>query len=231
MQTDDAPAIGIRLGLVEPCALSRDLMACAFSFQPDLEVQFAGSGIHELPGDMRMHDVDVLVLTLSFHGRLEPPATLLAPYRSVYPHARTVVLSDTRVYTTISALLRWGIDGYLIWDTIRLVELIDAVRTVAEGSLVLCPTAREILYRDGFNGPRLSAKELEVVRALAAARDYSRKEAAAMINVGYKTFNVHVRNILAKLGTYGGGPAIVERCRELGLIDPQLTPPSSLLHH
>ena len=123
------------------------------------------------------------------------------------------------MYTTITSLIQWGIDCYLIWDTIRLADMVDSIRAVNEGSLVVCPAAREIIYRDSFSAPRLTATELEVVNALACAHEYSRKEAAVLLSMCYKTFNVHMRNIAMKLEMCGGAQPIVMRCQELGLID------------
>ena len=123
------------------------------------------------------------------------------------------------MYTTITSLIRWGIDCYLIWDTIRLADMVDSIRAVNEGSLVVCPAAKEIIYRDSFNAPQLTATELEVVNALACAHEYSRKEAAVLLSMCYKTFNVHMRNIAMKLEMCGGAQPIVMRCQELGLID------------
>lgn len=209
----------IQLGLVEPHELSRDLLVCAFASQPDMEIVFTTAGIEDLTWSEPVTDLQVLLLRMSFAGVVAQPAALLEPWRRFCPSAHIVVLSESRVYTTITALLRWGIDGYLIWDTVRLSKVLDVVRAVNEGSLVLCPEAKDVLYCETFDAPRLTATELEVVCALTAAHEYSRKEAALTLHMCYKTFNVHMRNIATKLGIYGGAQTVVERCRELGFID------------
>lgn len=209
----------IRLGIVEPCVLNRDLLVCAFSSQSDMEVIFAAHRIEDLPSDDASLEVQVLLLRMSFAGVVGQPVALLGPWRRFFPNVHIVVLSESRVFTTITSLLRWGVDGYMVWDTVQLDEVLDGIRAVNEGSLVVCSEAQGVLYRDSFNTPRLTATELEVVCALTAAHEYSRKEAAAILNMSYKTFNVHMRNIALKLDIYGGSQSVVERCRELGFID------------
>lgn len=208
----------IKLGLVEPCILSRDLLVCAFASQPDMEIVFVTAEMEDLPKGELATEVEVLLFRMSFTGMVVKPATMLEPWRRMFPTSHTVVLTESRVFTTITSLLRLGIDGYLIWDTVRLSEVLDAIRAVTEGSLVVCPEAKGVLYCDSFDVPRLTATELEVVCALTAAHEYSRKEAAMLLNMCYKTFNVHMRNIAIKLGIYSGAQTVVERCRQLGFI-------------
>lgn len=209
----------IKLGLVEPCTLNCDLVSSALSTQPDMDIVFTSSGVGDLPNNAGSRDIRLLLLSVSFRGVMTPPAMLLEGWRRIFPFAHFVVISDCRVYTTITSLIRWGIDGYLIWDTIHLADMVDSIRAVNEGSLVVCPVAKEIIYHDSFSAPRLTATELEVVNALACSQEYSRKEAATLLGMCYKTFNVHMRNIAVKLEMCGGAQSIVMRCRELGLVD------------
>ena len=209
----------VKIGIVEPQPMTRYLLSSSLSNVPDMDIVFSSSGISDLPSDDSRRDIKILLLSVSFRGVMSQPELLVDTWRNIFPYACFVVMSDSRVYTTITSLLRSGIDCYLIWDTIHFADFIDSIRAVNEGSLVLCPAAKEIIYCDSFNAPRLTATELEVVNALTCANEYSRKEAAVLLAMCYKTFNVHMRNIAIKLDMCGGAQSIVERCRELGVVE------------
>ena len=67
----------INLGLVEPCALNRDLVCSALLTQPDMDVVFTSSSIDDLPSDAGSRDIRTLLLSMSFRGVLTLPTMLL----------------------------------------------------------------------------------------------------------------------------------------------------------
>jgi DNA-binding NarL/FixJ family response regulator len=83
-------------------------------------------------------------------------------------------------------------------------DLIDAIRTVAEGRMFLSSTTQGALMRqwleDGRTGPRddLTPRELEVVKLIAEA--YTNRQIAEALNLSEKTVESHRGNLLAKLG-------------------------------
>ena len=83
-------------------------------------------------------------------------------------------------------------------------DLIDAIRTVAEGRMFLSSTTQGALMRqwleDGRTGPRdeLTPRELEVVKLIAEA--YTNRQIAEALHLAEKTVESHRANVLGKLG-------------------------------
>ncbi len=83
-------------------------------------------------------------------------------------------------------------------------DLIDAIRTVANGRTFLSSRTQGALMRqwleDGHTGPRddLTPRELEVVKLIAEA--YTNRQIAEALTLSEKTVESHRGNVLAKLG-------------------------------
>jgi len=83
-------------------------------------------------------------------------------------------------------------------------DLIDAIRTVAEGRTFLSSRTQGALMRqwldDGRTSPRdeLTPRELEVVKLIAEA--YTNRQIAEALSLSEKTVESHRGNVLAKLG-------------------------------
>ena len=83
-------------------------------------------------------------------------------------------------------------------------DLIDAIRTVADGRTFLSSRTQGALMRqwleEGRPGPRdeLTPRELEVVKLIAEA--YTNRQIAEALTLSEKTVESHRGNVLAKLG-------------------------------
>ena len=82
-------------------------------------------------------------------------------------------------------------------------DLIEAVRTVADGRTFLSGEAQQTLarrWREGKTVPAdpLTPRELEVVKLIAEA--YTNRQIATTLNLAEKTVESHRANVLTKLG-------------------------------
>jgi NarL family two-component system response regulator LiaR len=113
--------------------------------------------------------------------------------------ALTSFATDDKVFPAIRA----GAAGYLLKEA-EPSEVAEAIRKVARGEPILHPSVAERLMREvaaSVPTPHrtdLTARELEVLRLLAAGR--SNREIASELDVAEKTVKTHVSNILMKLG-------------------------------
>jgi len=142
-------------------------------------------------------EADVVLLDLELPGmsgidaiaRVGKPALVLTAYAS-----------DEQ----IEAVLRAGARGYLLKGA-ALDEIERAIRAVADGQTYLDPkVASRVVALSG--APRLSAREREVLRLVAAGR--SNKEIAAALHIAERTVKFHVTAIFNKLGAENRAQAV-----------------------
>jgi DNA-binding NarL/FixJ family response regulator len=104
----------------------------------------------------------------------------------------------------IEAVLRAGARGYLLKGA-AVDEIERAIRAVASGQTYLDPkVASRLVALSG--APRLSAREREVLRLVAAGR--SNKEIASALDVAERTVKFHVTSIFNKLGAENRAQAV-----------------------
>jgi DNA-binding NarL/FixJ family response regulator len=122
------------------------------------------------------------------------------------PNTKILVLSAHDDDEYILALMEAGISGYLL-KTAQANELVEAVRSVAQGKIVLHPeiamkVARLWARRQTLGGQevssRLSPRETEVLRL--AAKGLPAKAIADNLGISVRTVNGHLDSIFNKLG-------------------------------
>lgn len=133
--------------------------------------------------------------------------------RELDGNAHIVVLTtydgDEDIYRAIKA----GAKAYLLKDTAR-DALVDCVRKVHAGETYLpAPLAAKLAER--VSGEALSAREIEVLRRLAAGK--SNKEIGAELFISEGTVKTHVKSIFSKLDVVSRTEAVATATRR-GLI-------------
>jgi len=99
--------------------------------------------------------------------------------------------------------LEAGASGYVLKRAAD-TDLIDAIRTVADGRMFLSDRTQQALMKQWLENGRseppdaLTPRELEVVKLIAEA--YTNRQIADALKVAEKTVESHRGNVLAKLG-------------------------------
>ncbi|MFD6447338.1 response regulator [Promicromonospora sp. NPDC060204] len=183
--------------------------------QPDMRVVHETSTAEEL---LRWLDgpgrADVVLLDLRFGdtrmGGAEATGSI------VRRHATAVLVVTT--YGTdadILAAVEAGATGYLLKDA-PTEELARAIRSAAAGEVALgAGVQRRLLGRVRAPGETLSARELEVLRLVAAGR--SNDAVARELFVSVATVKSHLAHINTKLGTQSRTEAVAA-ARERGML-------------
>jgi DNA-binding NarL/FixJ family response regulator len=115
---------------------------------------------------------------------------------------RVVVLTSVSDPADVGPAMRAGAAGFLYKD-VDPEALVQAVRAVHGGQVLLAPEAAEAMLASPGNGPApgpvpLTEREREVLALIAAGR--SNREIARSLAVAEKTVKTHVSNVLMKLG-------------------------------
>jgi len=167
------------------------------------EADEVGAAI-ELIGE-RQPDVVLLDVHLPDGGG----QAVIAGVQVNHPDIRFLALSVSDAPEDVIAVIRAGARGY-VTKAISGVDLVDAVRRVAEGDAVFSPRLAGFVLDAFASMPegtpmplidpdldQLSSREREVLRLIA--RGYTYKEVAKELSIAVKTVETHVSAVLRKL--------------------------------
>ena len=136
----------------------------------------------------------------------------------------TIILTTFDDHELVLAGIKAGARGYLLKD-VSLAELVNAVKTVAEGGSIVKPAVTQRLLKGledlqtdfySLDQPDpLTERETEILRLMAGG--YSNKEIANSLGVAEGTVKNHVSNILSKMGVRDRTRAVL-KAFELGQI-------------
>ncbi|GGF44945.1 DNA-binding response regulator [Marmoricola endophyticus] len=152
---------------------------------------------------------------------------IAATRRITAEHAtRVLVLTTFDLDAYVFDAIRAGASGFLLKD-VTAERLVEAVRLVGEGSMLLGPRVTRRLVEDfgvrrsepraALAGHRLTPRETEVL--LLLGQGWSNAEIADSLVVGAETVKSHVAEVLRKLALRDRVQAVVF-CYERGLVRP-----------
>jgi DNA-binding NarL/FixJ family response regulator len=134
--------------------------------------------------------------------------------RAKMPDATVLMLSMHSEDTLVRQALEAGARGYILKNALEL-DLVSAIKRVAEGHLVLDPQLAKPSALKGERDSGLTARELEVLRHIVAGK--SNKEIAAELGLSANTVGVHRANIMDTLGIHKTAELVVYAIRN-GLV-------------
>lgn len=190
-----------RVVLVDDHALLRIGLRHLFAAEPDLEVVADVGTLREARDALIAHQPELLVLDLGLGDDFG--LGWLPRLREDSPRTRILVLSSHAEQLYAERVLRAGAQGYVM-KSASSDELLSAVRRVLAGRISLSVAQQDALLQRtaGRGGERagrgLSARELEVLRHVAAGR--GTVEIAGILNRSVKTVESHKQALKTKLG-------------------------------
>jgi DNA-binding NarL/FixJ family response regulator len=135
--------------------------------------------------------------------------------REGFPEAEILMLSMHSEETLVRQALSAGARGYVLKNAMDL-DLVSAVKTVAEGKAVLDPQVSKPASLKGERGAGLTARELEILQHIVAGK--SNKEIAVDLGLSSNTVAVHRANIMDALGIHKTAELVVYAIRN-GLVN------------
>ena len=215
-----SPQESIRVVVVDDQELFRRGLTMLLGVEPDIEVVGeAGDGVSAATLVASVAP-DVVLLDVRMPRRTGLEACV--EIKELVPTARIIMLTISDEEADLYDAVKNGASGYLLKDA-SIDEVAQAVRVVAEGQSLISPSMAVKLL-DEFKemsragrveevpGPRLTARELEVLRLVATGQ--ANRDIAAGLFISENTVKNHVRNILEKLQLHSRMEAVMYAVRE-----------------
>jgi len=131
------------------------------------------------------------------------------------PETAILMLSMHSEDTWVHQALDAGARGYILKSAVDM-ELVTAIRRVAEGEIVLDPQLSRGTTLKGERNSGLTVRELEVLKLIVAGK--SNKEIATDLDLSANTVAVHRANIMDALGIHKTAELVVYAIRS-GLVN------------
>lgn len=212
----------IRVYLVDDQTLVRQGVRSLLELSPDVEVVGESpDGMHAMQ-EIPVIKPDVVLLDMRMPGM--NGVAVLENLQRIGAQPPTIILTTFDDDELVVAGVKAGARGYLLKD-VSLEQLVEAIKTVANGGSMLQPAITERLLQGlssmetrfaALDEPDpLTDRETEILRLMAAG--HSNKEIARSLDVAEGTVKNHVSNILSKLGVRDRTRAVL-RAFELRLV-------------
>ena len=126
------------------------------------------------------------------------------------PDTRILMLSMHSEDTLVRQALEVGARGYILKNAMDL-DLVSAIKKVAEGQMVLDPQINRAGTLKGERDTGLTPRELEILQYIVAGK--SNKEIATELGLSVNTVSVHRANIMDALGIHKTAELVVYAIR------------------
>lgn len=207
----------IRLILADDHAIVRAGLRALLERHPDeVSIVEEAATADEAVALCRGGGVDLVLMDLRFGpGRSGAEAT--REIRALPDAPRVLVVTNYDTDADILRAIEAGASGYILKDTAP-TELLAAVTAAAAGESALSPVvASKLMSQMRDPGPDLTAREVQVLEAVAAG--HSNRDIARQMFLSEGTVKSHLARVYAKLDVRSR-TAAVARARARGVLGP-----------
>jgi DNA-binding NarL/FixJ family response regulator len=211
----------IRVLLADDHALFRRGLRVTLDLEPDIAVVAeSGDGAEAARRAAEtLPDVVLMDVRMPRRGGIEACMAI----KAAMPSARIVMLTMSDDEGDLYQAIKAGASGYLLKD-LPIEEVASSIRSVMTGQSLISPALASKLLTEfaamakrgdavhQVPSPRLTARELEVLRLVA--RGLNNRDIARELVISENTVKNHVRNILEKLQLHSRMEAVVYAVRE-----------------
>jgi two-component system invasion response regulator UvrY len=146
----------LRLAIVDDHQIVRRGFREMLESELDIKIAFEAASGEEALQQLREHPCDVLLLDLSLPG--QGGVDVLRTVRQRHPDLKVLILSGYPEDRYALSMIKSGANGYLCKDCEQ-IDLLRAVRTVAQGRRYVSRKTAELLAEEVAGGPGGSPHE------------------------------------------------------------------------
>jgi two-component system NarL family response regulator len=174
---------------------------------PDIEVVATAENGERAVAMFQQHQPDVTIIDLKMPVMSGLKA--VKEIRGISPQARIIVLTTYEGDEDIYQALHAGAATYLLKDMLS-DNLVRSLRLVHDGGR---PIPAEVAARlaDRIGQPALTRREIEVLELIG--KGCRNKEVGGQLGITEETVQVHVKNIMKKLGVHDRTEALTSALR------------------
>lgn len=192
----------VSVAIVEDHALVREGLRRILESEPRIEIAGEAADAAEAFALVERTRPDVALVDLTLGEGDGIPLVRGLGVR--YPGMRTVAVTMHRDGETVRQAFLAGAAGYVVKGASG-AELIGAIRAVARGERYVHSAVAGVMVADSLrwlrHGQRLSPREREVLRLLAAGR--TAVDVGRVLGISAHTVRRHIANLMTKLGVRG----------------------------
>lgn len=206
----------IRTLVIDDHALVGSALVRALGMFADIAVVGSATSVDEAVDALHRLRPDVALVDLRLGAELS--VDRMVDLLGASPGTRLLVLTAWATEHGLDRALAAGARGLLSKEQ-PLDDLVEGIRRVHAGELVVCPELVDVLVRraTGPTAPTLDVRELEVLTLLAEAR--STDDIASRLFLSEHTVRNRIRSLMAKLDAHTRVEAVREGLRR-GLVLP-----------
>ena len=211
----------VRVLIVDDHALFRRGLLMVLEGETDIDVVGeAGDGQEAIErAESTTPDVVLMDVRMPKRSGIEATRTI----KDTLPSTKILMLTISDEEADLYEAIKAGASGYLLKE-ISIEEVADAVRAVHAGQSLISPSMASKLLnefaamvkrrdeRAQVPGPRLTSRELEVLKLVA--KGLNNRDIGQELFISENTVKNHVRNILEKLHLHSRMEAVVYAVRE-----------------
>jgi DNA-binding NarL/FixJ family response regulator len=213
----------LKLLLVDDHIVFREGIGALLDLEDDMEVVGGASRGEEalrLAADLQP---DVILLDIAMPDM--DGVEICRRLKSSMPNTAVLMLSAFDSEEAVTEALTAGASGYMV-KTIDPQRMVEGIRTIARGEMLLSPTAADRVVQRLARTRREKEREADALQALTprerevfhlVAQGDTNAEIAERLVLSEKTVKTHVRNISNKLNLAGKGEMRV-LAAQLGLV-------------
>jgi DNA-binding NarL/FixJ family response regulator len=211
----------VRVLIVDDHALFRRGLQMVLEGETDIDVVGEASDGQEAIERAESTTPDVVLMDVRMPKRSGIEAT--RTIKDTLPSTKILMLTISDEEVDLYEAIKAGASGYLLKE-ISIEEVADAVRAVHAGQSLISPSMASKLLnefaamvkrrdeRTQVPGPRLTSRELEVLKLVA--KGLNNRDIGQELFISENTVKNHVRNILEKLHLHSRMEAVVYAVRE-----------------
>jgi len=195
----------IRVLLADDHAILREGVRALLAPHADVEVVGEACNGREAIDAVERLDPDVVVMDIAMPGLGGIEATI--ELKKLGRRAKVLILSQYEDREYVRRLLKIGVSGYILKKSAG-AELVNAIRAVHRGGLVLDPEVARVAMEEGSSTApggsdpyeTLTDREKQVLKLVAEGG--SNKEVAETLGISVKTAMSHREKVMEKLGVH-----------------------------